>query len=361
VGNNNTINITAAQLSFAPGSAPPLPSLVVGRQEDIRILKQRLISLGDQHHSSKLQVLTAIKGWPGVGKTTLATMLAHDQDILEKYPDGTLWISLGIGPDLLSGLSTWGRALGVDDLIKENTVEAASSRLSAILRNQRRLLIIDDVWEVAHAIPFKVVGMHCATLITTRAQNVAQALAGTAEDIYRLNVLTEEKSLELLRNIASMIVKEYFEGCRELVQELEGLPLALQVAGRLLSVEKSSGFSVVDLLQDLRRGKKILESQAPADRTDLANEITPTVAVLLRRSTDRLDQNTKDCFAYLGVFAPKPATFDLLAMKSVWQTEDPKPVVRTLVDRGLLEFIPEIGRYQMHALLVAHAKSLLED
>jgi hypothetical protein len=35
--------------------------------------------------------------------------------------------------------------------------------------------------------------------------------------------------------------------------------------------------------------------------------------------------------------------------------------VRTLVDRGLLEYVHEIRRYQMHALLVAHARSLLAD
>ncbi len=31
----------------------------------------------------------------------------------------------------------------------------------------------------------------------------------------------------------------------------------------------------------------------------------------------------------------------------------------SLSDRGLLEFVKEMGRYQMHALLVAHAKSPL--
>jgi hypothetical protein len=345
--------------NFIPGSAPLPPSLVVGREQDIKILKERLISLVDKQDSTRLQVLTAIRGWPGVGKTTLATMLAYDQDIMNKYPDGTLWISLGTEPSILSCLATWGRALGVDDLMKEKTVQDASSRLSAILRHKRMLLIIDDVWEVAHSVPFRVGGPGCTTLITTRAHDVAQALAGTPDNIYRLNVLTEEQSLELLSDIAPIVVQEFFQACRELAQDLEGLPLALQVAGHLLNVEKIYGFSVVDLLQDLRSGKKILESKAPADRSDLANETTPAVAVLFQKSTDRLDEHTRDCFAVLGVFAPKPATFDLLALKSVWQVEDPKPIVRALVDRGLLEPILALERYQMHALLVAHAKSLL--
>jgi len=62
----------------------------------------------------------------------------------------------------------------------------------------------------------------------------------------------------------------------------------------------------------------------------------------------------------LGAFAPKPATFDLAMMKAVWEVEDPRPAVRVLIDRGLLEPIVESGRFQMHALLVMHARSLCE-
>jgi hypothetical protein len=221
------------------------------------------------------------------------------------------------------------------------------------------LLIVDDVWQPEHAIPFKVGGRGCAMLITTRVNSVAQALTPTANDIYQLPVLTDEKALELLKKLAPSVVASHCDQCLVLVRELEGLPLALQVAGHMLNIEASYGFGVTELLAGLREGAKLLKAQAPADRTDLANETTPTVAALLQRSTERLDPLTRDCFAYLGVFAPKPATFDLAAMKAMWQVEDPKPIARTLVDRGLLEYVPEMRRYQMHALLVMHAKSLL--
>jgi hypothetical protein len=145
-----------------------------------------------------------------------------------------------------------------------------------------------------------------------------------------------------------------------LVRELEGLPLALQVAGHMLRVEAGYGFGVTDLLDELREGAKLLMATAPADRSDLATETTPTVAVLLQKSTDRLDQFTRDCFAYLGAFVPKPATFGLEAMQSVWmiETDAAKTTARMLVDRGLLEPIGH-GRFWMHALLVTHARSLL--
>jgi hypothetical protein len=343
--------------SARPGSAPPLPSLVIGREDDLHNLKARLGHTGQ----ASLQVLTAIRGWPGIGKTTIAAVLAHDPDIAFAFPDGVLWTSLGQKPNLFSELAMWGRALGTDDLLRAKTLEEATTQLTAMMRNKRMLLIIDDVWESEHAVPFKVGGRGCATLITTRENKVAQALAPTANDIYRLPVLTDDKALELLQALAPTVVVQYPAESRDLVHELEGLPLALQVAGHMLNVEASYGFGVIDLIKELREGAAILEAKAPADRTDLANETTPTIVVLLQRSTDRLDVQTRDCYAYLGVFAPKPATFDLAAMKAVWQVEEPEQIVRMLVDRGLLEFVKEIGRYQMHALLVAHAKSLLTE
>jgi hypothetical protein len=80
----------------------------------------------------------------------------------------------------------------------------------------------------------------------------------------------------------------------------------------------------------------------------------------LAQSTDRLGEEDRDRFALLGAFAPKPATFSVDALESVWEASDPVPTITTLVQRGLLE---PIGgrRFQLHALLVAHARSLLEE
>jgi NB-ARC domain len=341
------------------GSAPPLPSLIVGREDDLRTLKLRLGNTPGLPAVPR-QILTAVRGWPGVGKTTIAAALAHDPEIATAFPDGVLWTSLGPNPDILSGLAAWGRALGVDGLI-HSTVEEASAHLTGLLRDKRMLVIVDDVWDVAHAVPFEVVGRWSALLITTRLPHVANALAPTPEAIYKLEVLTDDKALELLQILAPDVAYGHPEACRELVRELEGLPLALQVAGHLLHVEASYGFGVTDLLNELREGTKLLTATAPANRSDVANETTPTIAMLLQKSTDRLAPEDRERFTILGAFVPKPATFDSAAMKAVWKVEDPKPTARILVDRGLLEPIFEAGRFQMHAILVMHAKSLLTE
>jgi hypothetical protein len=342
-----------------PGSAPPVPLMLFGRDHALQDLKACLGVGASGHNQSSTQILTAVRGWPGVGKTTIAAALAHDSEVKHTFSDGVLWISLGPEPDLLSGLVMWGRALGTDKLLQVKTIKEATAILTGILRNKRMLLIVDDVWNPAHAVPFRVGGQQCATLITTRATHVAQSLAPTPRNIYKLPVLTDEDALKLLQALAPSVTTQHPQQSLELVHELEGLPLALQVAGHLLNVEASYGFGVDELVTSLREGSKLLEAQAPADRIDLVIGTIPSVAVLLLKSTERLDSFTHDCFAYLGAFASKPATFDLAAMRAVWLVDDPKPITCDLVDRGLLEYIPETGRYQMHALLVMHAKSLL--
>ncbi len=167
-------------------------------------------------------------------------------------------------------------------------------------------------------------------------------------------------------------------------------PLALQVAGRLLQAEAESGFGVDALLEELRAGARLLDETAPPDRADLAAQTTPTIAALLCTSTDYLDGETRAAFARLCAFPPKPATFDLAAFEAVCcggvqlnaltqlnaptqlnastQMNIPTPndlthaMVRTLVDRGLMEKAgANAGRWQLHALLMAHARSLLDD
>src|SRR5690606_11482561 len=105
---------------------------------------------------------------------------------------------------------------------------------------------------------------------------------------------------------------------------------------------------------------KLLAESAPAGMADVIRQTTPTVAALLAKSSSLLDPQTLERFALLAAFAPKPATFSLDDLASVWDTTDAAETARTLVSRGLLEPASN-GRFQMHALLVAHARTLCEE
>jgi len=337
------------------GVAPPPPSLIfVGREEAVRDIRHRLRVERDRQPAASL---TVIRGWPGVGKSTLVGAIGRDPDLPRSFPDGVLWAALDQTPELLSILASWGRALGDDGLIRVPTLKEATVRISALLKNKRFLLIADDVWEPAHLTPFlNARGEGCHLLVTTRLTELAECLAEDQRgSIYVLPVLTEANAVKLLQVLAPAAVEQHPEECRELVRDLECLPLALRVAGSLLRTEAKLGWGVADLLKDIRKGARIIDEKAP---TNMSNgETRPSVSALLRNSTDRLDDVTRECFAFLGAFAPKPATFDLAAMKAVWQVKDPRQIVRTLVGHGLLEPAGD-GRFKMHALLVAHAESL---
>lgn len=331
------------------GRLPPVPPLVLGREQAIADLKQLLAVPGAGP--------MVIQGWPGIGKTTLSATLAHDPEIHAAFPDGVLWVSLGERPNILAELKTWADAVGLSLNEDTFTVEEVCARLTALLKDKKILFIIDDVWNVSDFTPFQVGGSQSAILASSRANDIARAITVSPERIYKLPILSEDQSLELLRLLAHEVVEQNPDATRELIRDLEGLPLALQVAGRLLWAEHAMGWGVEDLLVELREGTRLLEARTPADRAEFVQDTTPTIAVLLRRSTDRLDPETRQYFALLGVFAPKPATFDLVALEAVWDVPDAKPIVRVLVNRGLMEPLGS-GDFQIHALLVAHAKSL---
>jgi hypothetical protein len=327
--------------------------LVVGRSEAITAIKQRLGIGGAEMHA-----ITVIQGWPGVGKSTTVAMLAHDPEVAQQFPDGILWASLGENPNIIGEISTWADAFKLAEPGRVRKIEEISAQLTAMLREKRVLLILDDVWKTDHVQHFRVGGQKCALVITSRLNDVVNALTPTAFDLYRLPVLTDAAALELLNKLTPETITDYPQEARELVQDLEGLPLAIHVAGRLLHSEARLGWGVRELLVELRKGAGLLQAQVPSEMLGARQDTSSTVAALLKRSTDFLDENSRRQFAYLGLFVPKPATFDLEAMAVAWDVNDPKPIARALVNRGLLEPVSG-GRFQMHALLVLHAKSLL--
>jgi len=334
------------------GNMPPLPPLVVGREDDFAELRTRISEI-----EAGMKNPVVMQGWPGIGKTTLSATLAHDSQLRGQFADGVLWISLGNLPDLMVGLRSWAAALGIADEL--NSIEELSKRIAAFLADKQMLLVIDDIWEAKDFAHFDVGGQRCKTLATTRLNSIAESIVSSSDAIYKIPVLTDRAAFDLMRIIAPTVVDEYPAEVEKLVESMEGLPLAIQVAGRMLRAEMSMGWGIGDLLAELSDGARLLEEQAPADRVDLIDGASPSVAILLKRSTDHLDELSRERFALLGVFAPKPATFDLKAIAAVWQADNPRPTVRKLVDRGLMEPIGG-GYFQIHALLVAHARAMVE-
>lgn len=341
------------QANAIQGNLPMLPPLVIGRAEAVAEIKRRL---GIGMAGDELPPVV-VQGWPGIGKTTMASVIAHDAEVHQHFSDGVLWTSPGEAPNLLVELKRWGQALGLPNVEQFDDERQIASQIRPLLQDRRMLLIVDDVWSAQHFLAFQVGGKQCRVLTTTRLNDVAQQIATTPDAIYKLPILAERDALHLLQTLAPDAVDSNPQAVRALIRDLEGLPLALQVAGRLLREEMRMGWGIDELLHELRAGAALLQQTAPPDRAELLNSTPPTVAALLSRSTDLLSEDNRLRFALLGVFAPRPATFDLDALRAVWEVDDPRPTTRKLVSRGLMEPIGE-GVFQIHALLIAHAKSM---
>src|SRR4051812_49351885 len=81
--------------------------------------------------------------------------------------------SLGPSPNILEQLSTRAKAVGLnpDD---EKHVDAAATRLTAVLRDMPTLLIIDHAWTADAAEALMVGGVRRSTVVTTRFRDVGE-------------------------------------------------------------------------------------------------------------------------------------------------------------------------------------------
>src|SRR5690242_18361470 len=62
---------------FVVGNSPPPPPLVIGRDHDLRKLKSMLLRIPDDRNGLA-QAVAVVWGLPGVGKSTVAAVLAND-------------------------------------------------------------------------------------------------------------------------------------------------------------------------------------------------------------------------------------------------------------------------------------------
>ena len=123
---------------------PRRPPHFVPRPEVLEELKRRLFADG----KPGALVITAIQAMGGVGKSTIAAVLAREPDVRRRFPDGVLWATLGQEPDVLSVLSVWVRALGDYEFTRYGT-DAAANYLRTLLEPKAALVVIDDAWNQA--------------------------------------------------------------------------------------------------------------------------------------------------------------------------------------------------------------------
>ena len=344
-----------------PFAAPRPPDPFVGRSDAVDEIVERLMA-GDA--SSGPLALTALDGGPGVGKTSLARAVAWDPRIENHFEDGVLWAELGPEGNVEAELDKWGALIGLD-MVAYQDITARSQALQGWLRKQKALLIVDDVWDVEKARAFLVGGAGCRAVVTTRQKAIADELA--AEDPTHVKPLKPKDGLDLLRQLAPKAVAEDEQAARGLAKALDGLPLGIELAGRVLRRHTRAGLNAAGVIEELADREKRLDATDDAKRS-AKDETKRSLRAVIALSYHNLpSDDTRACFRALSLFGAKPLSFSLDAARAVWDAGDTtaEEVIIALVESGLVELEESRGqedetvRYTQHATIADFAESEL--
>ncbi|HKV07617.1 MAG TPA: TIR domain-containing protein [Thermoanaerobaculia bacterium] len=319
-------------------TAPGL-KFFVPRPKELEELRRAVMSEGGPWQIA----LTALGGMGGIGKTTLAAALCRDEVILDAFPDGVLWVTLGREPvDLAAKIRVIGQALG-DPAGLYDTLDLAVSRLRSLLRERSVLLVLDDVWEADHVRPFQVEAPFSRLLITSRSASIALSLG--AQPV-KLGALTPEQAHRLLRERAG----RDDPAIEAITSRLGYHPLALRLAGASLY----AGMSGQDWLKDFQK-----VSEIRIDRYSTARD--ENLEVCFDLSLQRVSEADRIFYGALGCF-PEGSEVPLAVAGRLWQRIDPKlqdrevrQVAVALARMALLDLDPQ-DRISMHDLLRGHAR-----
>jgi len=334
--------------------APKPPAHFVPRPEVTDGLKKQLLD------GTSSLVISAIHGLGGIGKSTLAALLAHDPEIKAHFTDGVLWVTLGQDPNLLALLTDWIQAVGDYDF-KPTTSEIASNHLHTLLSESCMLLVIDDAWQASHARLFKVGGRRCRVLITTRQSIIATVLEAT---LYNLDVMSPEQSVAVIERRLMRSLKEPEKTkAQALAQALGYLPLALELTASQLV----DGVSWSELLASLHTEVARLRTfDVPGieDETDdrVIRKLSLRACFTLSLRILSLEDLAR--FAWLGVL-PEDVSLIFSMMNTVWDldTNQAQRLLRTLKSKALLlagaPLADGTPTYRQHDLLHDIARHLL--
>jgi predicted ATPase/DNA-binding XRE family transcriptional regulator len=331
-----------------PALLPCAPTRILGREEDIAQIRQRL--------QDGARLLTLI-GPPGIGKTRLALQVAAEGVGSEE----THFIALAPVRDPALVVPTLIQALGV----RQHADRAPIAALGAALRDRRTLLVLDNFEHVLGAAPqiaeLLRMAPHVGVLATSRA-----ALNIFGEQLYVVPPLglpgpSAPPPDELLRYPTIQLFVERVRAVRpdfeltaenapavvEICARLDGLPLAIELAAA-----RSRLFMPQALLSRLRGlpgpGALGMLVNGPHDLATHQRALRDTIDW----SYALLDPAERLAFAHLGVFV---GGFTAEAAQAVcedggWRMEDGEAILdlpssirdrlASLVNQSLLQVGP---------------------
>lgn len=366
-GEQSSEDTASESVIFSPRSA--LFDLVIPRRP---VLATELIGRDDILKSVVPQISAhcgsyAFKGMPGVGKTAIVTELAYYYDEKQCFPDGILWAGLGRYPNVPGLLARWGSLLQIDPVerAKLTTIEDWQRSIRDAIGYRRMLLIIDDAWMPEMALAFKIGGLRCVHIVTTRFREIAFEFTRNERNIFLIKELGEKESINLLKALAPKVVQHELPEAEELVRSVGRLPLALTIIGRYLQKQEDSlqPHRIRIALDQLRNVQDRLRLKLLQTPGELPTYVDDNREISLYSTIEVSDQWLNDkgmqrALRVLSIFPAKPNSFSDVAAAAVCHVSVEQ--LDKLVDTGLLESHGDL-RYSMHQTIADYAHSFQDD
>jgi DNA-binding SARP family transcriptional activator len=224
----------AVRLADGSGDGEPVPAQLprdlfgfVGRAADVRGLADVLMTA---RHGPAGLVVAAITGMPGVGKTALATHVAHR--VAGAFPDGQLYVNMH-GHDAApprraaSVLQAFLVALGEPAADLPADIDDVAALYRSRLAGRRILLFLDNARDPADIRPLLPGAPGCAVIVTGRTR-LADLAVSEGAVLWPIDVLDHDEACELLTRRLSPARDA--AATREIAELCARLPLALTIA-----------------------------------------------------------------------------------------------------------------------------------
>jgi WD40 repeat protein len=281
-----------------PWMLPALNSPVVDRPQ----LAEAVLGALTVPGPDATDVVTALEGGGGFGKSTLAGAVCRRPDVRSRFPGGLLWVTVGerirdadlaatIG-ELCAVLSGESPATG-DPMI-------AGARLGELLdADEPMLMVLDDVWRAEQLAPFLVGGASCRRLVTTRN-------AGVVPRGSQVVVVTPMTAEEARETLAAGLDELSATSLVQLLTVTGHWPVLLGLVNAVMADKVHLG-ATADQAAGWALGRLAALGPTAFDAAD-AGSRNLTVAATIDASLDLLTPAESDRYVELAIF---PAELDI--------------------------------------------------
>ncbi|MEJ2749381.1 MAG: NB-ARC domain-containing protein, partial [Anaerolineae bacterium] len=275
-----------------------------------------------------------------VGKTALAIELAHR--LRETFPDGVLWMNADLD-DPMSVAERWATAYS-HDYSRISDLNERTAVLRDLLAEKQALIICDDVTNAARTRLFLPEKGRSTILLTSRSENLIRRLGAKRVNVPVMSLANGRTLLASIISEERVAAEE--EAAAEIITLLEGLPLAIAIAGQRLAQQSRRKLALF--------AAQLGDESARIDLADKDRAIRTSFAV----SWNGLDQIQRGVFTRLAVFAGRSFAVDAVTAIAEMDYFEALDRLDALVALSLLNDVGD-ERYRQHALLADFAREKL--